>query len=703
MNITQFGDLKKWDITPFIERYIDIAMGLIFLTIIGLLVLPTPGFLLDMAIAANFSFSLLLIAVAIYIKSTLDLAIFPSLLLLTTLFRLGLEVATTKGILLHAHAGEMVKAFGQLVVGGNVVVGLVIFLLLCVVQIVVVAKGGDRVAEVAARFTLDAIPGKQMSIDADLRSNVITPDEARARREVLQQEIQLHGALDGAMKFVKGDAMIGIIVALINIVGGIAVGVAQHHLAFSEAVNTYVILTVGDGLVSQIPSLMVAIAAGLVITRGDSGGGSNEVSNLGRRIYDQVANQPRPVLMASTIAFILALVPGFPHVQFGIIALALLGIGTAKHRREQVVALSRQAPMSNMARDGSNYVPSLLDTVEFGTTVPLRVRVGRQAYNSLAPADFNRELGNVRKYLMQNLGLPFPGLSMVGEPSMRDEDYVIEVNDTFVMSGELHPGQFLLHGEPDLLSDCPQDRPASFPGSAAACWVDGATMQIMRDRGAGVAKPDEVLAAQIYAVCHRYACEFVGTQEAQFLITRLRSSFPDLVAALLASTTPTVFGRLLADLLEESVSIRNLRSICEALVRMPPGDRTRHRLLEMARVAVIPLTINVYLDDETGTLKVIAIDEAWATLLTQALRPDNDGEPCVALGFQDTRRLQDALSAALNTAPPSAVVLTSSTLRKHVAGLLKGMGIKRHVLALEEIPADNVAIERVAVVSHSHA
>ncbi|RDS82782.1 type III secretion protein [Dyella monticola] len=701
MNLTQFGDLKRWDITPFVERYIDIAMGLVFLTIISLLVLPTPGFLLDMAIATNFSFSLLLIAVAIYIKSTLDLAIFPSLLLLTTLFRLGLEVATTKGILLHAHAGEMVAAFGQLVVGGNVVVGLVIFLLLCVVQIVVVAKGGDRVAEVAARFTLDAIPGKQMSIDADLRSNVITPDEARARREVLQQEIQLHGALDGAMKFVKGDAMIGIIVALINIVGGIAVGVAQHHLTFSNAVNTYVILTVGDGLVSQIPSLMVAIAAGLVITRGDSGGSSSEFSNLGRRIYDQVANQPRPVLMASTITFILAVIPGFPHVQFALIGLALLGIGTAKRRHEQTVALSRQAPMPNMARDGSNYVPCLLDTVEFGTTVPLRVRVGRQAYNALAPADFNSELGNVRRYLMQNLGLPFPGLSMVGEPQMGDNSYVIEVNDTIVISGELYAREFVVHGPFDVLADCNPERSTSFPGSKAAYWVDSATMALLRDRGANVASPDEALAAQIYAICHHHAHEFVGTQEAQFLINRLRSSFPDLVAALLTTVTPTIFGRLLAELLEESVSIRNLRGICEALVRMPAGDRSRHRLLEVARMAVVPLTIPTYTEGES-TLKVIVIDEAWGTLLSQALRIDNDGEPCLALSFQDSQRLQASLQRVSDEAPASAAVLTSASLRRHIAGLLKGLGIRRHVLALEEIPSESIVVERVAVVERDN-
>lgn len=701
MSIVQFGDLKKWDITPFVEKYIDIAMALIMLTIVALLVIPTPGFMLDLAIAANFSFSILLVAVALYIKSTLDLATFPSLLLLTTLFRLGLAVATTKGILLHAHAGEMVNAFGRLVVGGNVVVGLVVFLLLCAVQFVVVAKGADRVAEVAARFTLDAIPGKQMSIDADLRAGTINADKARQRRETLQQEIQLHGALDGAMKFVKGDAMIGIIVALINIVGGIAVGVLQRQLTFADSVNTYVILTVGDGLVSQIPSLMVAIAAGLIITRGDSDGASSGSSNLGRRIYDQVAGQPRPVLMAAMAAFILALIPGFPHVQFIVIGLALFGIGAAKSRREKVVIRSRQAPMPAMARDGSQYVPSLLDAVEFGTAVPLRVRIGRQAYNAIVPLEFNREIGNMRGFLMQNIGLPFPGLSMVGEPGMDEHSYVIEVNDTGVASGELYPGDFVAHGESSALEGCSHERPAFYPSSPEAYWVNREGAEAARVLGAGVATPSEVLAAQLYVVCYRHASDFVGTQEAQFLLNRLRNVFPDLVSSLTTIITPTVLGRVLSDLLEESISIRNLRGICEAILRMPAGERTRHRLLEVVRIAVVPLSISNYVDAESGTLRAIVVGESWGNVLVNALRTDSDGEPCLALGYRDAQHFQKALREVCENAPPSAVLLTSSNLRKHVLDFLKSINKNRNVLAIEEVPSGTVEIIRVAVMERS--
>jgi len=696
-----FDILKKWDITTFVERYVDIAAALVLLAILCLIVLPMPAFVLDFAIAMNFAFSLLLIAVAIYIKSTLDMATFPSLLLLTTLFRLGLSVATTKGILLHAHAGDMVQAFGMLVVGSNVVVGLVIFLLLCAVQFVVVAKGSDRVAEVAARFTLDAIPGKQMSIDADLRAGSISADQAKARRELLQREIQLHGALDGAMKFVKGDAMIGLIVALINIVGGISVGVLQRGLSFGESVNTYVILTVGDGLVSQIPSLMVAIAAGLVITRGDAGASSDNVDNLGRRIYDQMTNQPRSVLMAAGASTILALVPGFPHFQFIVIALALLGIGMTKRHRERLMARSKQAPMPNMARDGSHYLPNLMDTVELGTTVPLRVRIGRQAFYSLVPGEFDNELGNVRRYLMQNLGLPFPGVSMVGEPGFPEEAFVVEVNEVQVMSGQLYGNASLAHGEPGALGGCSRERPGFFPGSSEAFWIDAVEVEAARSHGAAIASSAEVLSAQIYAICYRHASDFMGTQEAQFLLNRLRLVFPDLVASSLATITPIAFGRMLSGLLEESVSIRNLRGICEAVVNMPPGDRSYHRLLEVARIAVVPSSISAYIDVHTNKLLVIVLDESWGTVLANALRTDNEGEPCLMLGYRDVQALQKGLIDTIEHAPASAVLLTSSALRKHLAKFITGMGAQRTVLAFEEIPQGRVALERVAVISRN--
>jgi type III secretion protein V len=365
--------LLSIDFAGYIQRYTDIFIGLILLFVLALLLLPIPPFVLDMAIAANFAFSLIVLATAVYLRSPTQLASFPALLLLTTLFRLAISIASTKMILLHAHAGEMIHAFGALVVGGSVAVGLVVFVLLSAVQIIVVAKGADRVAEVAARFTLDGIPGRQMSVDADLRAGLINAADASARRDKLEQETHLMGSLDGAMKFVKGDAIATVVVALVNIVGGIACGMLIKKMSFGEAVQVFTILTIGDGLVSQLPSLVVCIAAGIIITRvaGDKHGG-----HLGADIYEQLVANPKAILMAAFASFALAVIPGFPHLQFAAAGGLLLMMGVALMRQATIIANSQRASMPEMARDGASYTPRFLDDVEQGTAAPLRLRLG---------------------------------------------------------------------------------------------------------------------------------------------------------------------------------------------------------------------------------------------------------------------------------------------------------------------------------------
>lgn len=448
-------------IAGFIERHTDIALGLVLLIVLCLLLLPIPFFLLDLAIAANFAFTILLLTVTLYLRGILELSVFPSLLLLTTLFRLGLSVATTKMILLHANAGEMVHTFGELVVGGNVVVGLVIFVLLTVVQFLVVAKGGDRIAEVAARFTLDAIPGKQMSIDADLRAGSIDAMEAKRRRDTMQQEIQLYGALDGAMKFVKGDAIIGLVIALINIIGGITIGMLMNKMPFGEAVNTYVILTVGDGLVSQIPSLMVAIAAGLMITRVTSSDSDadGKSGHLGQSIYTQIARKPKAILMAAVAAAAFGMVPGFPLIQFFILSGILFIVAFAQWARVN----THTVPMPHMRRDGANYIPNILDGIELGTQTPLLVRIGKNAFSTLDAHALNSALGKARKDLSEALGLPFPGVTMVGETEFEPERYVIEVDGSIAFDGKLWPDATLVHGEEQQLKPYQNERPDFFP------------------------------------------------------------------------------------------------------------------------------------------------------------------------------------------------------------------------------------------------
>ncbi|MGH8239774.1 MAG: FHIPEP family type III secretion protein, partial [Steroidobacteraceae bacterium] len=292
----------------------DLALAALIIAVIALLILPMPTPILDTLIAVNLAASIALLMLSLYIPSALGLSTFPSLLLLTTLFRLSLNIASTKLILLEAHAGHVIETFGRLIVGGNVVVGLVVFLIIAIVQFIVIAKGAERVAEVGARFSLDGMPGKQMSIDADLRAGIIDKEEAQRRRREIEQESQLHGAMDGAMKFVKGDAVAGIIIAFVNVVAGIAIGSTMHGMAIGEAVSTYAVLSVGDGMVSQIPSLFVSIAAGMVITRVD--GKSQARTHLGGQIVQQVLAHPAALLMAAAVVGAFLLVPGLPFWQF---------------------------------------------------------------------------------------------------------------------------------------------------------------------------------------------------------------------------------------------------------------------------------------------------------------------------------------------------------------------------------------------------
>jgi len=320
----------RWDATVFqgaatqISRFADLALAVLVIAIIGLMILPIPTFLLDTLLATNLCISIALLLVAMYIPSALHLSTFPSLLLFTTLFRLALNITTTRLILLKAHAGDIIYTFGHFVVAGNYVVGGVIFLIITIVQFLVITKGSERVSEVAARFTLDAMPGKQMSIDSDMRAGLIDIDEAKRRRQSLEKESQLFGAMDGAMKFVKGDAIAGLIITAINIIGGLIIGVLQKGMPLPKAVQTYSILTIGDGLVSQIPALLISITSGVVVTRVSSG---EEEANLGRDIGQQLLSQPKALLIASGMLFGFALIPGFPAAQFLILGSIVGAIG----------------------------------------------------------------------------------------------------------------------------------------------------------------------------------------------------------------------------------------------------------------------------------------------------------------------------------------------------------------------------------------
>ena len=406
-----------------VTRHNDINIVFLLVTVIALMIIPLPTPVVDTLIGVNMALSFTILMMTMYVRTVLDFSVFPTLLLFTTLFRVGLNITTTRLILLQADAGEIIFTFGEFALGGNFVVGAVVFLILTIVQFLVIAKGAERVAEVGARFTLDAMPGKQMSIDADMRAGVIDMEEAQRRRERISQESQMYGAMDGAMKFVKGDSIAGMIIAVVNIVGGTIIGITQNGMTAGDALHTYGILTIGDGLVSQIPSLLISISAGILITRtGDSD------DNVGSQIGVQIFAQPKALLMAGGLVFLFALIPGFPKPQLFTLAALLGGLGYVLKRVNE----TPQAPdakeelsksLTPTARPKSR--PGAARRVR--ATVPIILDIRRTWAHLFDYASLNEELANLRRALYFDLGVPFPGINIRPNPSLPELSYVLNV------------------------------------------------------------------------------------------------------------------------------------------------------------------------------------------------------------------------------------------------------------------------------------
>lgn len=687
--------LSRYDLSAFLARHADLAVGVGMLSVLALLIVPVPPFVLDLFICLSFAASLTMLSATLYVSKAADLGSFPSLLLVTTLLRLALAIASTKMILLHAHAGQIIGAFGELVVGGNVAVGLVVFVVLAAIQFIVVAKGADRVAEVAARFTLDGIPGRQMSIDADLRGGVITAAAASRLRASLERETYFYGSLDGAMKFVKGDAVAGLVVALVNIVGGLAVGIAQRGMSFADALHTYTILTVGDGLVAQIPSLIVSVAAGLLVTRvsgGDTAAGQDgRDAHLGSDIYRQLAAHPKALGMAGVACSSLAAIPGFPHVQFLVAGGVLLALAVTLMRNAALATNSQRALMPGMTRDGGNYVPRILDDVELGTSAALRLRLGLAAFDALRPEALNRQLGQLRRKLMVELGVPFPGLALLRDPRLAPERYVVDIEDVPFASGTLVAAHMLVSGAEAQVAF--EGVEGYRPRAPKAVWVPNATAASLDDPALHKASVDEALCEHLAEVCERSAADFLGTQETRFLLDQLAIEFRELVAQTGQAATTVQLASVLRQLLQQRVPIRNLRAILEAVVRVPAGERTVDRMVRQARIELGPQIARVHADLESWTLVAAVLEPSWEADLEAQIRSGTDGEPQCVLSAEDMERAQQVFAAELGGI---SLIVTNAVLRPHLARLLQDFGQRIEVLAIEEIPLDVYRIESIA-------
>jgi type III secretion protein V len=563
----------------------DIAVVVLLAAVVALMILPMPVLVLDLLIAINIAASICLLMLAIYVPSAVALSTFPSLLLFTTLLRLSLNIASTKQILLNGNAGHIIETFGKLVVGGSAIVGGVVFVIIAVVQFIVIAKGAERVAEVGARFTLDGMPGKQMSIDADLRAGLISKDEARQRREELEHESQWHGAMDGAMKFVKGDAIAGLVIAFVNIVAGIGVGVGVKELTLSEAVQRYTVLTVGDGMVSQIPSLFVSVAAGILITRVASTQDSHR--DLGRQLVAQVFAQPMAMLMTAALLFAFLLVPGFPKFQFLLLGAAAMLIGYLAWKRDRRTESPESLPLDALRGDAERIAPPMIQTATDRSAAPVLVRLAPSFKGRLSRDKLSTHLLKERHDLYESIGLPFPGIRLRYDERLATDSYRIDAQDVAAAEGLAKPGHLWVpdHVDAEIASKTtegkwiPEDR-AGFMANAVA--------SLDRDRWC----IENYLAALIGMVIRSRASMFVGIQEVQRILDETARNQPELAQEIVRAIPLQRVAEVLRRLVQEGVSLRNTKEIFESLILWAPREKDIFLLTEYVRVDVGSVTVS---------------------------------------------------------------------------------------------------------------
>jgi flagellar biosynthesis protein FlhA len=640
------------------------AQGLLtlaVLAVLAILILPVPAWAMDALLALNIGVSVLILLVALGVRRPLDFSVFPALLLITTLYRLGLSVATTRLILLNGGsgsraAGRVIESFGQFAVGGSLIVGAVVFLILLVVNFAVITKGSGRIAEVAARFTLDALPGKQMSIDADLAAGLIDEREARARRSNLEKEIEFFGAMDGASKFVRGDAIAGLIITGINIVGGLAAGLARDHLSLSSAVETYTILTIGDGLVSQMPALLVSTAAGIIVTRAGGGG------VLGAEVKGQVFGQPRTLLHAAGVLGAVAILPGMPTLAFG--GLATLLFLLSRRRAPLPVASA-----ADKAKEKDKAPERIADLV---AADPLEIQVGH-ALLGLIDLDRGGELPgritSLRRQLAADLGLIIPPVHLCDNLRLENVDYRIRLRGAEIGAGRAYPDRVMVldpSGQapqlPGVDSLAGKDPAFGLP----ALWIP--IGERGRAEAAGLTAVDaaSVVTTHLAEMLRRNAHELLGRQEAQELLGICAREAPKLVEDVVPGTiTLGELVRVLRQLLRENLSIRDLRTILEGVADAAARSKDPVFLVEQVRRRLYR-QITSRVADGKGAVHAITLDRASEELLRRTLG-QSDGEATLAPDVGTARKLVSALEAAgarMAAAGLPTVVVTPSDLRR---------------------------------------
>ena len=671
----------------------NLAAPMLVIAILALMVLPMPPWLLDTFFTLNIATALMVMMIAAYMVKPLDFAAFPSVLLLTTLMRLSLNVASTRVVLLEGHtgpgaAGQVIESFGHFLIGGNFAVGLIVFAILVVINFVVITKGAERIAEVSARFTLDAMPGKQMAVDADLNAGLIDEAEAKRRRAEVQEEANFFGSMDGASKFVRGDAMAGILILIITIVGGFIIGMAQHGMSASDAANSYILLSVGDALVAQIPALLISVASAMVISR------VGKDNDTGKQIANQMLSSPRALAITSAILIMLGLIPNMPHTVFLTMG-SLFGYGAwmiyRKGQKKEMAAKAGNGSEAPAANPGALPAPQQDSEATWDDLQPVDLLGLELGYRLIALVDKKRQgdlltrIKGVRRKFAQEVGFLPPAVHVRDNLELKPSAYRITLRGVMVGEGEAFPGMYLAinpGGITTPLIGTPTTDPAF---GLPAHWIDERQKEAAQMAGFTVVDSETVMATHLSHLMQMHAAKLLSRNEVQQLVDHVAKSAPKLIEEVIPKMVSiTVFQKVLQLLLEDAVHIRDIRTIIETLAENAASTQDPAELARRVRIALAPAIVQqIY--GPTRELNVIAIEPGLERLLMQAL--SNPQAPSLDPGVADvlTQRAAEVANKQEELGMP-ACLLVPDAIRNPIARLVRRAAPRLQVLAHSEIP-----------------
>lgn len=675
---------------PAIRKAVLKGLGapLAVLGMLAMLVLPLPPMLLDLAFTFSISLSLIVLLAAVYVNRPLEFSSFPTVLLLSTLLRLSLNIASTRVVLLHGHegtdaAGRVIEAFGEFVIGGDYAVGFVVFAILVIINFVVVTKGAGRVSEVSARFTLDSMPGKQMAIDADLNAGAISQSEAQTRRQEVMQEADFYGSMDGASKFVRGDAIAGILILFINLIGGVAVGTLQHNLSFGDAATIYTLMTIGDGLVAQIPSLILSTATAIIVTRVSS------EQDMGGQMATQLVANPRTLVITASIIGGLGLVPGMPNIPFLLLA-GVLGFGAWQlFKKRRIAADAAVQPKQELPPPAAQTEPSwedigLVDRIGLEVGYRLISLVDRAQGGQLMP-----RIKGVRKKISQELGFLIPSVHIRDNLELKPNAYRITLHGVPISEAEVYPDRDLAINPGQVYGELEGIRTIDPAFGLAAIWVEGRLRDQAATLGYTVVDCGTVIATHLSQLLQSHAHELLGREEVQQLLESLAKTAPKLVEGLVPDTLPIgTIVRVLQNLLEENVPIRDMRSIVETLAEKSTKNKDAAYLTAAVRVA-LSRSIIQHFNGLAEQIPVITLEPSLEQILQQSVSVVDEGGISIEPGLAD--RLHTALIEAVQrveAAGQVAMLLVSAAIRPMLAHFAKRSVPNLHVIAYNEIPSN---------------